>query len=408
MTAIFAEGEQAKREQELIDFEDMLAIAADAISDDESIAAEFRDRYQFFTVDEFQDVNPAQQGLLDAWLGDRDDLCVVGDDDQTIYRFTGASPEYLTGFTSHYRDAQGVALTRNYRSSPQILQLATRVLWTKPARQRKPLEATCTDGPVPVFAACGDDDAERIAVVSEIRRLIAEGVKPGEIAIGYRINAQSGDWEDALRTAGIGYLVRGDGGFYARPEVRQGIQAYQQAANNVPDPEPGPGGAMPAHPPSVERLAEQALRQALSWHPKRAPAGATARARWENLNALQTVVARLASEHANWSLRDVAAELSSRAAAGHDAPDENGLVTLLTMHRAKGLEFDAVFLVGCEEGLLPISYADDDLAVEDERRLFYVGVTRARRFLHLSWAHSRTGRSGRRQRRRPSRFLYGL
>ena len=409
MAHVIAAYEQAKRDQDLIDFEDMLAMAADAIAGDEAVAAEFRERYRYFTVDEFQDVNPAQQALLDAWLGPRSELCVVGDDDQTIYRFTGATPEYLTGFSRRFPDAHEVTLTRNYRSSPQVLALANRVLWTKAAPSRKRLQPTCPDGAPPVFAACDDDEAEQIAVVAEIRRLMDSGVRPGEIAVGYRINAQSAEWEEALQAAGIGYLVRGDGGFFSRPEIRQALQSLRAAsAAGEPEPEPGPGGSVPAHAPSVERQVERTLRTALSWHPRRAPAGAAARERWENIGALHALVGRLVREHPTWSPAEVSAELSARAAAGHDAPDEDGLVTLLTIHRAKGLEFDAVFLVGCEEGLLPISRATDDQQVEDERRLFYVGVTRARRFLHLSWAATRTGRSGRTQRRRPSRFLYGL
>ncbi|MBA2319464.1 MAG: ATP-dependent DNA helicase UvrD2 [Euzebyales bacterium] len=422
MAEVYARYEDAKRDADVIDFDDMLALATDAISGVEAVAEEFRGRYRFFTVDEFQDVNPAQSALLAAWLGDSEQLCVVGDDDQTIYRFTGATPDYLTGFHRRFRGARRVTLTQNYRSTPEILDLANRVLWTKPASLRKRLAPTRPAGPAPRFEACDDERDERSAVVAEIRALLADGVTPGEVAICYRINAQSADWEEALREGGIAYVVRGGGGFFARPEIRQALGALRRSSGSAdldggepggsgrsatPDPSV-PAGTVAARAPRPHRQAERALREQLSYHPKRPPAGAAARERWENLGALLSLVERLGGEQPSWTLADVTTELLTRAAAGHDTPDEAGAVTLLTLHRAKGLEFDAVFIVGCEEGLLPITYATDDVEVEDERRLFYVGVTRARRHLWLSWAKTRVGRSGRTARRRPSRFLYGL
>lgn len=406
---VYATYERSKSEGNLIDYEDMILLTTSAIEHVPEVAEAVRDRYRFFTVDEFQDVNPAQFALLRAWLGDSDEICVVGDDDQTIYRFTGASPAYLTGFKRHFPGARTIALTTNYRSTPQILALANRVLADKPPALRKELVATAPAGPEPVFSEHPDDESERREVVAAIRRLLEEGVPAGEIAICYRINSQSEPFENALRQAGIPFSVRGEPGFYERREIAQALTLLRTAARQErPEDPTALPGTQPARPADPAAEAERVLRSQAGWHPRREPTGEAALERWRNLGALMSLIGRLAAERPGATLGDVVAELDRRAAAGHESPHPGGVVTLLTLHRAKGLEFDAVFLVALEEGLLPISHAKDDEEVEDERRLFYVGVTRARRHLHLSWARTRVGPRGKATNRRPSRLLLGL
>jgi DNA helicase-2/ATP-dependent DNA helicase PcrA len=408
MAGVYADYERAKDEAGLLDYEDMLLRAAALIQEHPDIAAEVRDRYRFFTVDEFQDVNPAQFALLRAWLGPSQQVCVVGDDDQTIYSFTGATADYLLEFRRWFPTAATVTLTENYRSTPQVLALANAVLWNKRAGQRKRLSATRAGGPAPVFGEHTDDEAEREAVVAAIRGLVEEEIPPGEIAVAYRVNSQSEGWEQALRGAGIPYAVRGAGGFYQRREVRQALTVLRAAASR---PEPVPPGleqTTPARPVRADKAVSRALREQMGWDGRAEPEGEAARERWRNLGALVEVAAGLADDDATTTLADVVTELSRREAEGADAPGPGGAVTLLTLHKTKGLEFSAVFLVALEEGLLPISHAKTDEAVQEERRLLYVGITRARRQLSLSWAQRRPGYGGKVVARRPSRFLYNL
>ena len=407
MAAVYAGYERAKADAGLLDYEDMLLRCADLLNGSPEVAAEVRDRYRFFTVDEFQDVNPAQRALLRAWLGDRDELCVVGDDDQAIYSFTGATSAYLTGFRDHFPRAPVLALPANYRSSPQVIALANRVLWTKPGRRRQ--VARGRSGPPPVFRELADDAAEVAAVVEGVRRLLASGVPAGEIAVCYRVNSQSEAFELALRAAGVPYVVRGDVGFYQRREVVQALGVLRVAAEEPPRPPPaGLEDTIAARRPRADDALRRALRARMGWDERREPDGAAARERWRNLSTLAQTATRIVDERPDATLADVVDALQQRAAAGVESPDPSGAVTLLTFHRAKGLEFDAVFLVGLEEGLLPISHARSDDAVEEERRLLYVGITRARRHLFLSWVRRRTGPSGRAAPRRPSRLLYNL
>lgn len=398
MAEIYARYETEKTARGAIDYEDML-LRMTVLLERPEIAVEVRGRYQFFTVDEFQDVNPAQWALLRGWLGDTDELCVVGDDDQTIFSFTGASSDYLTRFRRHFPRANIVTLTESYRSTPEILDLANRLLWTKPPARRKRLVARAQDaGPAPAFREFDDADAELDAVVARVSALTNEGVPPGEIAICYRINAQSEPFEEALRAAGLPYTVRGDGGFFDRPEIRQALVALRNAAGRPAD----------DRPRRADRVAEQVLRNRLSWHPRREPAGEAARERWRNLGALLELCATITDERPETAFETLVEELDRRAAAGEETASAQGAVTLLTLHRAKGTEFDALFLVALEEGLLPISHARSQDEIEEERRLLYVGVTRARRHLWLSWARRRPGWRGAPQPRRPSRFLYNL
>ncbi|HEX6256692.1 MAG TPA: ATP-dependent DNA helicase UvrD2 [Euzebyales bacterium] len=406
MAAVYARYEALKDDRDLIDFDDMLSVAAD-LMDDHAIASEVRNRYRFFTVDEFQDVNPAQWRLLRLWLGDRDDLCVVGDPDQTIYSFSGATSEYLVDFRASFPDATVITLTDNYRSTAQVLDAANRLLRAD-RPDAKQLRAQIDDGPGPALMAFDDDTAERARTLDWIRDRIDEGVSHDEIAVCVRTNSQTQAWEEAFERAGVPARVHGDRSFFDRPEIRQAVQAFRAAVDRPPATGaagPPPGNSRPARDRRPERVVEQVLRERFSWHPRREPSGQAARQRWRNMSALHELVTRIVDERPDIDLAGVVVELGQRARASGGAHPTKPAITLLTLHKAKGSEFDAVCLVGLEEGMVPISYAVTDADIAEERRLLYVGMTRARRHLWLSWAQQRPGWSGKLVKRRPSRFL---
>ncbi|HET8615648.1 MAG TPA: ATP-dependent DNA helicase UvrD2 [Actinomycetales bacterium] len=386
--------EDVKSERGVIDFEDVLLVTAGVLQDHPRIAEEVRRQYRHFVVDEYQDVSPLQQRLLELWLGDRDEVCVVGDANQTIYSFTGASPRYLLDFPRRFEAARVVKLVRDYRSTPQVVALANGLLARVPVGQRHArleLVAQQPAGPPPSFTEYADDVAEAVGVAAAAKRLVDGGVRPSEIAVLFRTNAQSEPLEQAMTEAGLPYVLRGGERFFSRREVREAVMLLRGAAR----------AADPGQP-----LGE-AVRDVLAssgWQPSAPSASGAVRERWESLNALAGLADELASRRPHVGMPELVAELDERAAAQH-APTVEG-VTLASLHSAKGLEWTAVFLVGVSEGLLPISMAEGPDAVEEERRLLYVGVTRAREHLAVSWAGART--PGARATRRPSRFLDGL
>jgi DNA helicase-2/ATP-dependent DNA helicase PcrA len=384
----------------LLDFDDLLLHTAAAIENDVAVAEEFRDRYRCFVVDEYQDVTPLQQRVLSAWLGDRDDLTVVGDANQTIYSFTGASPRFLLDFSRRFPDATVVRLERDYRSTPQVVSLANQVIAAARGRvagSKLQLSGQRDPGPAPSFHEHPDETAEAAAVAASIARLIESGTPPSEIAVLYRVNAQSEVYEEALTEAGIAYQVRGGEGFFNRQEIKQALLAVQRASERSAD--HGLAGPLP----DVVRAILEPL--GLTAEP---PVGTRARDRWQALTALAELVDGEVAQRPQLELPGLLAELRMRADARHP-PVVQG-VTLASLHAAKGLEWDAVFLVGLADGTLPISHAlahgAESEPVEEEHRLLYVGITRARVHLALSWALSRS--PGGRQSRKPSRFLNGI
>jgi len=385
--------EEIKNSAQVLDFDDLLLHTTAVLEEQDEVAREFRDRYRCFVVDEYQDVTPLQQRLLDAWLGGRDDLTVVGDANQTIYSFGGASPRPLLEFTRRFPHAAVVRLERDYRSTPQVVDLANRVIGAarnRPAGSRLRLVGQRSAGPEPRFAEFDDEPTEAAAVAARIRYLLDAGVATSEIAILYRVNAQSETYERALAEVGVPYLVRGGERFFDRREVRQAMIALRTATGEPPGED------------LVTLVRRVLARVGLTEQP---PTGGAAKERWDALLALVELAEELASTVEGADLARYVAELEQRAAAQHPPTVEG--VTLASLHAAKGLEWDAVFLVGLAEGTLPIQHADgDESAVEEERRLFYVGVTRVREHLWLSWSLSRHP-GGRRHRRR-SRFLHGL
>ncbi|MFD9503654.1 ATP-dependent DNA helicase UvrD2 [Streptomyces sp. NPDC060035] len=400
LSQIYAMYEQLKRERSVIDFEDVLLLTVGILQDRHDIAEHVRGQYQHFVVDEYQDVSPLQQRLLDLWLGDRDNLCVVGDASQTIYSFTGATPDHLLNFRTRHPNATVVKLVRDYRSTPQVVHLANGLLSQargRAAEHRLELVSQREKGPEPAYTEYADEPAEAEGTARRIRDLIAAGVPAGEIAVLYRVNSQSEVYEQALADAGVPYQLRGAERFFDRAEVREAGVALRGAAR---------AGGNDSLLDGAENLPSE-VRAVLStkgWTSKPPNGSGAVRDRWESLAALVRLAEDFEQARPGATLSDLVAELDERAAAQH-APTVQG-VTLASLHSAKGLEWDAAFLVGLTEGMMPIAYAKTDEQVEEERRLLYVGVTRARFHLSLSWALSRSpgGRGG----RRPTRFLNGL
>ncbi|MFJ6381802.1 ATP-dependent DNA helicase UvrD2 [Kitasatospora sp. NPDC092039] len=397
--------EEAKSRRGSIDFEDVLLLTAAILEDRPDIADQVRSQYRHFTVDEYQDVSPLQQRLLDQWTGPDGgaSLCVVGDASQTIYSFTGATPDYLLNFRNRHPGATVVKLVRDYRSTPQVVHLANGLLAQargEAARHRLELVSQREAGPDPVYTEYEDEPTEAETTGRRIRELLAAGVRASEIAVLFRTNGQSEVYEQALADLGVPYQLKGTERFFERPEVRDAGVLLRGAARAASDP------LTDGAPDLAGQVRAVLATRGFTAEP---PAGSGAvRDRWESLAAL----VRLAEEFERTrteagqatDLAAYVAELDARAAAQH-APAVEG-VTLASLHAAKGLEWDAVFLVGLTEGTLPIIYAKTDEQVEEERRLLYVGVTRARKHLSLSWALSRS--PGGRASRKPSRFLDGL
>ncbi len=464
--------EQLRRDRQLIDFESVLELTAAILFTEPAMASEVHAAFRYFTVDEFQDVNPLQKLVLDAWLGGRDELCVVGDPRQTIYSFTGATASYLREFAVDYREATVVRLVRDYRSTPQVVAVANRLAagsasqgspadWSSPTGKSgagsgavsaatvsgagsgavsaatvsaatvsggavsggavsgaapAALVAQRRPGPEPVVSRYDDDEAEAAGVATQAAVLIAGGVPPQEIAILVRVNAHTERFEQALAAAKVPFVVRGAERFYERPEVRQALVLVRAAAradgSGWVSPSADPGWSSPAGTDGPDASLSPAYLPAAVRHVL-ASAGLSAepsaergavRERWESLAAIARLAQDMAAARPQATLADFAAELARRAEIGH-APVASA-VTLATMHAAKGLEWDAVLLPGLVEGIMPIVHARTAEAIEEERRLLYVAVTRARQHLQLSWAPART--PGAAQARQRSRFLRSL
>ncbi len=384
--------EKLKDERRQLDFEDVLLACAGMLEAEPKVSKAVREQYRHFTVDEFQDVSPLQNRLLELWLGDRRDLCVVGDASQTIYSFAGAEARFLLDFDKRYEEARVVRLETNYRSDTAILGVANELMRGRPGALQLTAAVSAApddgsdgigEGPadpsMPTVTAFDDDRAEARAIAARITSQIAGGVDPRQIAVLYRAHSQSAELVAALADAGIAASVLGGKRFFDLPEVRQGVMALRGAS------------VAPLESGFIDTVRDVLRSLGLTDEPPQA--GGALRDAWEARAALL----RLAQEAPpGTTLRAFTDELTARARA-HDEPALR-TVTLATLHAAKGLEWDHVHLVGVAEGLLPISYATTFEQVDEERRLAYVGITRAGRTLSLTW--SRGGRE-----RQPSRFL---
>ncbi len=371
--------EKVKDERRQLDFEDVLLACAGMLESEPRVAAAVHEQYRHLTVDEFQDVSPIQNRLLELWLGDRHDMCVVGDASQTIYSFAGADPRYLLEFAGRHPDAQVVRLERNYRSDPAILDVANALMRGRPGALV--LSSARKAGGQPRVTGYPDDSAEADGVAATIAAQVAAGVSPADIAILYRANAQSAPLLSALAARGIPASVVGGTRFFDLPEVRQAVMALR--------------GASVAPVETTFLAAVRDVLRSLGMTDEPPPAGGALREGWE----ARAAVLRLAEEAPEGTtLRGFTDVLQARGRDQHEPTLQT--VTLATLHAAKGLEWDHVHLIGMSEGLLPISYASGFEQIDEERRLAYVGITRAGRTLSLSWSE----RSGSRMRQR-SRFL---
>ena len=341
--------ESLKRQERVIDFEDVLLLTVGMLEEVKEIRDRVRDQYRYFTVDEYQDVSPLQQRLLDLWLGKRSDICVVGDPAQTIYSFAGATPAFLLNFTKRFPDAEVIRLSAGYRSTPEIINIANAIL--RSGELGHDLEAVNSHGNQPATSGFKSESEEINSIVDSLRLKIESGTKPHEIAVLARTNAQLEDLEKALFGAGIENQIRTAERFFERSDVRAMISAIRSASVLA----------------TSDWLSE--LRDLLK--------------QFGDGDKYARAIIQLAQELANEgidSMRAFLRELEDRAEQ-NNPPDLPG-VTLATLHGAKGLEWEYVYLVGASSRYLPWPGS----STEEERRLFYVGVTRAKRELNLSYA----------------------
>jgi len=371
--------EQEKIRAQKLDWEDVLVLTLGLLKAEPRALAHVQSQYRFFTVDEYQDISPLQHALLDQWLGDHAELCVVGDPNQTIYSFTGASSEFLRDFADRFPGANVVDLTTNYRSTQQIVSFANRL--TSDAQLGASLEAAGPFGIAPQIMKYDSAQAEAKAVASVISEAIQSGVSKSEIAVLYRINNQSEVLERALDELGINYQLRGGERYFSRPEIKSAVQLIRAEALS------------PVTKPLHQAVSD--IVRSLGWQATKPTEVGVVASKWEALNSLLSMLDDLPE---GAGIKEFALELSDRAHSQHEPTTE--AVTLSTIHAAKGLEWSLVFIVGVNEGYLPISYAKTALAIQEEKRLLYVGITRAMRELRLSYASFDSSRD-----RTPSRFI---
>jgi len=348
-----------KRDRKLIDWEDAVALAAGMFRSEPQLLEQFRQQYRFFTVDEYQDISALQQALLETWLDDREDLCVVGDPRQTIYSFAGANPDFLTRFSDRFPAAEVHELNRNYRSSQEIVEYANRTLGPDQIAQRQ-LSSK------PRFVEYPSTMAEAQGISLRVSRLLSDGVTPGEIAVLVRSNHLIELIEKELAEQGIPTLVRGAGRFFARPEVSQAMHAMR--ALTVTD----------LDKPTFAAVSD--VLRSLGWRTEGAGE------QWENLNWFLQVLDELGG---NPSVSDYVRELQERERSGHE-PSRNA-VTIATIHSTKGLEWRCVFVASVSDSVFPPSRSTD-AQLNEERRLYFVAITRAQELLEISFTADR-GRS---------------
>ena len=371
--------EHEKIRMQRLDWEDVLILTLGLLKAEPRALSHVQSQYRFFTVDEYQDISPLQHALLDQWLGSHAELCVVGDPNQTIYSFTGASSEFLRSFQDRFPGSTVVDLITNYRSSKQIVAFANRL--TSDSVMGGDLEAAGGAGTAPTIQSFDSTSSQAKAVAKSIAESIQAGVSKSDIAVLYRINSQSEELERALDDLGIAFQLRGGERFFARPEIRTAVQ-FIRAESLSPSGKP------------LDHAVSDIVRS-LGWQQQRPTQQGAVASKWEALNALLSMVDELPE---GAGIKEFALELADRAHSQHEPTQE--AVTLSTIHAAKGLEWPMVFIIGLNEGYLPITYAKTDAEIQEEKRLLYVGITRAKSQLRLSFVDQDKGRE-----RSPSRFI---
>ncbi len=376
--ALVQKYEDLKDDQRNLDFEDTLIATLGMLNSEKWVADRVHEQYRFFVIDEYQDVSPVQRALLDAWRGSHSEVCVVGDPNQTVFGFAGASDEHLLKFESEFPGATTVELDRNYRSSPEIVRLANETVPNSPLE----LVSMRESGPVPGVLRSETDEDEARAIGTAIRGAIEAGTDPADIAVLYRINIQSLVIEQIFGEMSIPFRVRG-GRFFDEPVVTQALVLVR--------------GRLHTDPAANARdTMALILRENLGWLSK-PPANPVDRHAWNILSALAQIAENLPETA---TVVELAADLKHRAE--NEMEPAVSAVTLSTTHNAKGLEWDTVFVMGMSEGLFPLSYSMGDGPIQEERRLAYVAFTRAGRSLTLSWAERQKTSGPRRTR---SRFI---
>ena len=370
IAAIYVAYESLKKQELAIDFEDVLLLTSAMLEQERTVRERVQDQYRYFTVDEYQDISPIQQRLINAWLGSRKDICVVGDPAQTIYSFAGATPVFLNTFTQRFPEAEVIRLSTGYRSTPEITFAANALLRNSSMGQE--LTASNDHGLHPSVDGYKDESGEIAGILKQITELLAEGTAPQEIAILARTNSQLKGVERAMNSKGLPYQVRSTERFFERQDVRDFLKQVRQAS------------VLPTEGATwideLRTIAQPYLT------------GESI----DGIAALLHLGRELDSDDGFTpkTLRGFLREVEDRVTQNN--PPTMPVVTLATLHAAKGLEWERVFLIGASEGILPLetgSTGTSDAVVAEERRLFYVGMTRAKVDLHISYRGS------------PSRFL---
>jgi DNA helicase-2/ATP-dependent DNA helicase PcrA len=355
---IYTAYESLKKQELAIDFEDVLLLCTAMLEEEREVRERVQDQYRYFTIDEYQDISPIQQRLINAWLGTRKDICVVGDPAQTIYSFAGATPIFLNTFTQRFPDAEVIRLSTGYRSTPEITFAANALL--RHGQMGQELVAQNEHGSQPSVAAYADEESEIAGVMSDITQLLSQGTAPQEIAILARTNAQLKVAEKEMLKLNLPYQIRNTDRFFERREVREFIKEVRKASVI---PTEGQGWI-----DELRTLAQPYLT------------GETI----DGIAALLHLARELDSDASFTpkTLRGYLREVEDRVQQNN--PPTMPVVTLATLHAAKGLEWERVFLIGASDGQLPVA----DAPLEEERRLFYVGITRAKSDLHISYKRS--------------------
>ncbi|KGA15371.1 hypothetical protein GM50_17350 [freshwater metagenome] len=362
LAKVYTAYESVKHQERAIDFEDVLLLTTAMIEEEREVRERVQDQYRFFTVDEYQDISPLQQRLINAWLGSREELCVVGDPAQTIYSFAGATPVFLNSFTQRFPEAEVVRLTTGYRSTPEIIFTANSIL--RKGAMGNELVAINDHGSKPTITAYNDESSEIAGIVRDITKLISEGTPAQEIAVLARTNNQLNGLEKAMNSAGLPYQVRNTERFFDRKEVRDFLKQVR-TASVIPT-----EGVVWLD--ELRTLAQPFLT-----------GGAI-----DGIAALLHLARELDTDSGFTpkNLRAYLREVEDRVQQNN--PPTMPVTTLATLHAAKGLEWERVFLMGVSDGILPLennSTTGDQASIDEERRLFYVGITRAKSDLRLSY-----------------------